>query len=82
MRHYPKPDAAKNTVSTESFLSQHLDGTCVTTGTNVKSCNRWSQLTLSACDVCIKPPKIQTRHYVKAKIGASENRWISGQQGQ
>lgn len=53
----------------------------LTTGTNVKSCNRWSQLTLSACDVYQTPEHTDTS-LCSSKSGASEKCWISGQQGQ
>ncbi len=60
MQHYSKPDAAKNTVSTESFLSQHLDGTCIPKFDNRDKCEELQQVVsadTSACDVCIKPPE-------------------------
>ncbi len=44
MQHYSKPDAAKNTVSTESFLSQHLDGTCIPKFDNRDKCEELQQV--------------------------------------
>lgn len=51
----------------------------LTTGTNVKSCNRWSQLTLSVCN---ETPEHTDTSLCSSKSGASEKRWLSGQQGQ